>query len=254
MSLRERIRQTLEGGSVRTPPRLRPLRDQGDRRKQTGGILESDDETFVIDLIESTLTLYEVSSEPFTALFQIDFANETIKLWDAAGTLRVLMGNLGSDYGIQFYDPTGNLTADLNTATLFLYNSLELWAGSSAALVIIDKTGLDGGRLKILNLSPSDNDYTIEARSADLYMTTLGPNFTTQLHLDGLGIHMTDKSATWLTHFGWNTTPVAQQGPLTAANAGAINSGDATTDAVIANMRTRINQLETALQAYGWLL
>lgn len=34
---------------------------------------------------------------------------------------------------------------------------------------------------------------------------------------------------------------------LTAADAGTINSGDATTDAVIANMRTRINELEARL-------
>lgn len=34
---------------------------------------------------------------------------------------------------------------------------------------------------------------------------------------------------------------------LTAANAGAINSGDGTTDAVIGNMRTRINELEARL-------
>jgi hypothetical protein len=41
----------------------------------------------------------------------------------------------------------------------------------------------------------------------------------------------------------------AAQSALTAANAGAINSGDATTDAVIGNMRTRINELESRLQA-----
>ncbi len=35
----------------------------------------------------------------------------------------------------------------------------------------------------------------------------------------------------------------------TAANAGTINSGDATTDAVIANMRTRIGELEAALRS-----
>lgn len=38
---------------------------------------------------------------------------------------------------------------------------------------------------------------------------------------------------------------------LTAANAGTINSGDATTDAVIANLRTRVGELEALLQSKG---
>jgi predicted nucleic acid-binding protein len=40
---------------------------------------------------------------------------------------------------------------------------------------------------------------------------------------------------------------------LTAANAGAVNSGDATTDAVIANLRTRVGELEALLQSKGLL-
>jgi hypothetical protein len=40
---------------------------------------------------------------------------------------------------------------------------------------------------------------------------------------------------------------------LTAADAGAINTGDAGTDTVIGNMRTRIGELETKLQALGLL-
>jgi len=38
---------------------------------------------------------------------------------------------------------------------------------------------------------------------------------------------------------------------LTAANAGTVNSGDATTDAVIANLRTRVGELEALLQSKG---
>lgn len=41
---------------------------------------------------------------------------------------------------------------------------------------------------------------------------------------------------------------------LTAENAGAINSGDATTDAVIGNLRTRLGELEAAVQALGVLV
>lgn len=38
---------------------------------------------------------------------------------------------------------------------------------------------------------------------------------------------------------------------LTAAAASAVNSGDATTDTVIGNIRTRLGQVETALRAFG---
>lgn len=51
----------------------------------------------------------------------------------------------------------------------------------------------------------------------------------------------------------YNATPVVQPTALTAADASAVNSGDATTDTVIGNMRTRINELETKLQSLGLL-
>jgi hypothetical protein len=44
-----------------------------------------------------------------------------------------------------------------------------------------------------------------------------------------------------------------RQAPLTAANGSALNTGDATSDTVIGNMRTRINELETRLQTLGLL-
>jgi HAMP domain-containing protein len=48
-------------------------------------------------------------------------------------------------------------------------------------------------------------------------------------------------------------TPVAKPSALTAAVGGTINSGDATTDTEIANMRTRIGELESKLQSLGLL-
>lgn len=51
----------------------------------------------------------------------------------------------------------------------------------------------------------------------------------------------------------YGVTPVVQPTALTAANAGTLNSGDATTDTIIGNMRTRINELETKLKALGLL-
>lgn len=58
-------------------------------------------------------------------------------------------------------------------------------------------------------------------------------------------------NATGIGFFG--VTPVARAAALTAADANTINTGDATSDTVIANMRTRIGELETKLQAYGLL-
>lgn len=51
----------------------------------------------------------------------------------------------------------------------------------------------------------------------------------------------------------FNTTPVAKPSALTAANNGTINTGDATSDTIIANMRTRIAELESKLQSLGLL-
>lgn len=51
----------------------------------------------------------------------------------------------------------------------------------------------------------------------------------------------------------FGVTPAARAAALTAANNSALNTGDATSDTVIGNMRTRIGELETKLQAYGLL-
>jgi len=51
----------------------------------------------------------------------------------------------------------------------------------------------------------------------------------------------------------FGVTPVARAAALTAADATAINTGDAGSDTAISNMRTRIGELETKLQAYGLL-
>ena len=58
-------------------------------------------------------------------------------------------------------------------------------------------------------------------------------------------------NATGIGFFG--ATPVAKQTAPTAANASALNTGDATSDAVIGNMRTRLGEVITALQNLGLL-
>jgi hypothetical protein len=52
---------------------------------------------------------------------------------------------------------------------------------------------------------------------------------------------------------GTGKKPFATAGALTAADAGAIDSGDSTTDDVITANRTRIGEIETVLQALGLL-
>ena len=49
----------------------------------------------------------------------------------------------------------------------------------------------------------------------------------------------------------YNTAPVAQPSALTASNTGTPNSGDATTDNIIANLQTRVDELESKLQSLG---
>lgn len=50
-----------------------------------------------------------------------------------------------------------------------------------------------------------------------------------------------------------NNLIIDKQDALTAKNAGAVSTTDATTDAVIENNRTRIEEIEQALQNLGLL-
>ena len=65
----------------------------------------------------------------------------------------------------------------------------------------------------------------------------------------GAGGVQVSRSGGKLGFFG--ATLVTKPTALTAANAGTLNTGDATSDTIIGNMRTRINELETKLQALG---
>lgn len=71
-------------------------------------------------------------------------------------------------------------------------------------------------------------------------------------HLEGTSLIQVDKAASKLGFFGVATL-VVKPTALTAANASALNTGDATSDTVIGNMRTRIGELETKLVALGLL-
>lgn len=51
----------------------------------------------------------------------------------------------------------------------------------------------------------------------------------------------------------YGVAPTTQPAALTAADSSAVNSGDATTDAVINNIRTRVNEIESKQQSLGLL-
>lgn len=65
----------------------------------------------------------------------------------------------------------------------------------------------------------------------------------------GAGYHRFGSSSARIGFFG--ATPVVKQAALTGANAGTLNTGDATSDTIIGNMRTRIGDIEARLQSYG---
>lgn len=69
-------------------------------------------------------------------------------------------------------------------------------------------------------------------------------------HLEGTSLIKID-GTTKVGFFG--ATPVVKPTALTAANASALNTGDATSDTVIGNIRTRLGEVETKLVALGLL-
>lgn len=71
--------------------------------------------------------------------------------------------------------------------------------------------------------------------------------FSGEIEIDGALNH----DGTTAGFFG--VAPVTRPTALTAADAGTINSGDATTDGVIGNLRTRLAELEAKFQALGLL-
>lgn len=88
-------------------------------------------------------------------------------------------------------------------------------------------------------ISTSWIDPTDATRKAKLQLAAYDTSPRIGLAIEASG------SAAKIAFYGGTT--VARGAALTTADANAINTGDATTDAVIANMRTRINELEARL-------
>lgn len=127
----------------------------------------------------------------------------------------------------------------------------------ASAEVVFKATGDANDRLEIvpstgrINFGPGSTatDAGIEWKSADKIGTQAGDSWyvASELEVDGAINH--DGSTVGFYGVAPTTRPTA----LTAANISALNTGDATSDTVIGNMRTRINELETKLQALGLL-
>jgi len=87
---------------------------------------------------------------------------------------------------------------------------------------------------------------TLKDQATALYITDEVGNVIHEI--DATGGAPAAQKISW---FG--TAPAFKAAALTAKDAGVVNSGDATTDGVIANNRTRIEELEGRLQLYGLL-
>lgn len=90
-------------------------------------------------------------------------------------------------------------------------------------------------------------DTNLYREGADILATDDKLHVVGELELDGALNH--DGSTVGFYGVAPTTRPTA----LTAANASALNTGDATSDTVIGNMRTRIGEIEAKLQALGLL-
>jgi hypothetical protein len=115
-------------------------------------------------------------------------------------------------------------------------------AGFGVGLSLYAETATDGtnkqqGRLWSKWIVATNGSET-SAVGLDAYT-----NSTAQEFISGQG----DAGGVKLALYGG--TRVARAAAMTAADAGAINSGDAGTDAVIANLRTRVNELAAMLNA-----
>lgn len=154
----------------------------------------------------------------------------------AANALEV-NSSAGSGGDVLRVTAAGALTAAAAISTPTEY----IATGASATLRF---TNGAGGTIKLGGggtLQVTDGSSNILATFIHAGGGTLRNAGTTRIQWDATGIGF----------FG--VTPVARPTALTAADAGALNTGDATSDTVIGNMRTRIGELETKLQALGLL-
>ena len=179
-----------------------------------------------VDSTKLLNVLHWVSGSTFTSWLSVQSDGEIrIPVDMTAGAAGQMTFGAGQDALIGFTGSQLQIQSDLITAT----DSLLLRGGTNGILFNIGATQ----QLAITSLTGT---------FVDAFNLVFGTTTGTQI-----GTGATQK----LSFYG--KTPIVQATALTAVDASAVNSGDATTDAVINNMRTRINELETKLSAYGLL-
>ena len=94
-----------------------------------------------------------------------------------------------------------------------------------------------------------DKIYYVDADTPVLSKKASGRFFGYALETVGSGSTATIR----VFHPPSGQVPGAPGAALTAANASALNTGDATSDTVIGNIRTRLGELEARMQAHGLL-
>jgi len=193
---------------------------------------------------------YSISSQTFLRQTQLSAADNDAR-FDIAdfNTPRLSILLSSGNVGISTTTPSSILAFGGNSARVV---SLERHTtadrlGSNLSLVsggaTVGATDKNGGNLLLNSGIATGTGFS----SVKLQAVTAG------------GTGTTDRTVT--THFEvgnskiafYGSTPVVKATALTAIDASALNTGDATSDTVINNMRTRINELETKLQAYGLL-
>lgn len=196
-----------------------------------------------------------------TALLTPDFtgASSTYSALRVAAT--VSGTNTDSVHYLGLFGVTVATTA--NSPTLICTRAAPTAAGASA--FIPDVTGFDYQSTVSTSAYIADQ-YGFRVRSpikdggsyhsANFYgfkcEDITGPTNPYSIHTGAGWVRLGDATANTRIGF-YGATPVVKPAALTAANAGTLDTGDATSDAVIGNMRTRIGELEARLQSLGLL-
>lgn len=172
---------------------------------------------------DSTITIVNPTTTPFTP-------EATTK---QAMVLRLLASQTANAFEVQSSASAIQFRFDsVGSPHIVTNDGIFSWDGGS------------GGQLKLAgggSLRVTDGSSNVLASFVHNAGGTLRNAGTTRIEWNATGIGF----------FG--VTPVARPTALTAADAGALNTGDAGSDTVIGNMRTRIGELEAKLQALGLL-
>lgn len=140
---------------------------------------------------------------------------------------------------VYFVDNTAATNVVRNVLQIETQSTGAVAAGLGAGFLFTIETATAGTMQAAGLISASWIDATNATRKAKLSLSAYDTAIRLGMEIEASG------AAAKLAFYGGTT--VVRGAALTAADAGVVNSGDATTDGVINNMRTRINELEARL-------